>query len=356
MNTRERFLKVMRFEEVDRVPVFEFMGFWPDTVERWYQEGLPRDRDINESLGLEKRAYLPVDFDVLPRFDEEVLEEDEETVVVVDPRGVTKRKFKACFNMPHFIEFPIRNRRDYEKYIERLNPDDLERYPNNWDELLHEYKKRDYPLGLNIRGPFAFGRDFIDFDRLMCLFYDEPELMIEMFEFHADFTISLWKKAIEDVDVDFVVIGEDMAYKTGPMISPKFVREFLLPSYKRITRFLKNNGIDIIFVDSDGDIRSLIPIFLEAGITGVLPMEINANSDPYHIAKEYDAKCPLMIGGIDKTRLIAGRDCIKTELEEKLPYLLSRGGYIPCIDHLVPLDISLDDYMYYLDLLKSMVS
>jgi uroporphyrinogen-III decarboxylase len=356
MTGRERFLRVMRFEKADRAPFFEFMSYWPETLDRWYKEGLPKGVNINEFFGFDHHEYIPIDFDIIPRLTEKMLAEDDQTRTVVDSRGVTKREFKTGSAMPHFLAFPISDRRSYKEYIERLDPTDPKRYPHDWDGLILQYAHRDYPLGLNIRGPFAFARDFIEFEELMMMFYDDADLMREMFQFHADFLIALWEKALKDVEVDFVVMGEDMAYKTGPMISPETVREFLLPAYRRITHFLREkNGVEVIIVDSDGDIRSLIPIFLEAGINGILPMEVNANSDPYFIAKEYGGIPPVMIGGVDKMKVMKGRDAIKKELNEKLPFLLERGGYIPSIDHLVPPDIALDDYLYYLELLKSML-
>ena len=49
MNARERFLAVMNFEKVDRTLFWE-MGYWKETLERWYQEGLPRTRDVTGEL------------------------------------------------------------------------------------------------------------------------------------------------------------------------------------------------------------------------------------------------------------------------------------------------------------------
>jgi hypothetical protein len=40
MNLRERLLLTVHFQRPDRVPNFE-IGFWDETVERWYKEGLP---------------------------------------------------------------------------------------------------------------------------------------------------------------------------------------------------------------------------------------------------------------------------------------------------------------------------
>jgi hypothetical protein len=41
MNTRERFHAIMNFEKPDRNLIWE-MGYWPGTVNRWYDEGLPK--------------------------------------------------------------------------------------------------------------------------------------------------------------------------------------------------------------------------------------------------------------------------------------------------------------------------
>jgi uroporphyrinogen decarboxylase len=54
-----------------------------------------------------------------------------------------------------------------------------------------------------------------------------------------------------------------------------------------------------------------------------------------------------IMGGLDKTMVAAGRAAIDAELEAKLPYMLSRGGYIPHCDHLVPPDVSWESFRYF---------
>ena len=41
MNVRERFLRYMDFQDVDRIPLME-VGVWDETLERWHHEGLPK--------------------------------------------------------------------------------------------------------------------------------------------------------------------------------------------------------------------------------------------------------------------------------------------------------------------------
>ena len=55
--------------------------------------------------------------------------------------------------------------------------------------------------------------------------------------------------------------------KTGPLISPKLFRDFMLQPMKRVTKVLREHGIEIIMVDSDGNVDELIPLWLEAKVT-----------------------------------------------------------------------------------------
>jgi len=71
----------------------------------------------------------------------------------------------------------------------------------------------------------------------MMLFYDDKELVAEMFELQVDFMMKLWEKALNDIEVDMVYIGEDMAYKNGPMVSRDFFEELIFPQYKKLTGY-----------------------------------------------------------------------------------------------------------------------
>lgn len=131
---------------------------------------------------------------------------------------------------------------------------------------------------------------------------DDPGLIEEMCEFHTDFILRLIRRAVEEVDVDYVNFWEDMAYRGGSLISPAHVRRYMLPGYRRIAHLLRSHGIDLLFVDSDGNIEQLIPIWLEAGINGVWPLEVAAGMDPLALRREY-GKDLLLVGGIDKGAL-----------------------------------------------------
>jgi uroporphyrinogen decarboxylase len=119
-----------------------------------------------------------------------------------------------------------------------------------------------------------------------------------------------------------------------------------------VTIFLRKNGIETIFVDTDGNPIALIPLLLEGGVNGLLPLEAAGGVDAVALSKEY-GRFLRLVGNIDKRAVAKGKADIRREVESKLPYLKEAGGFIPMVDHVIPPDISLENFKYYSDCVKS---
>lgn len=384
MNTRERFLAVMNFEAVDRVPLWEF-GYWADVLERWFGEGLDREenrqgapgafvfaeggpydersttyfreKDVHRLLNLDPGLVcLPVNSGPQPSFPQTVFEDSDDYLVYQDAWGCTRRTAKRSGSVPALIDWQVKNRRDFERLKEERFRSCLEeRVPKDWARLVEEYPSRDYPLTIGGH-PFGFYgifRYLMGEEALLLNLYDDPKFVKDIMGFFADFWIELWGQVFSEVQVDCVNFWEDMAYRTGPLISPAMFREFMTPCYKRVTSFLKDVGVKTILVDCDGNLRELIPLFLEAGLTGVYPIEVQAGNDLVAIRRRYPR---LQIqGGLDKLQIAKGREGIDRELEWKIPFMLKQGGYIPHLDHAAHPDISWPDFCYYRRRLRELV-
>ena len=187
----------------------------------------------------------------------------------------------------------------------------------------------------------------------MTCYYDDPDLIRDIVDFLLRFYIEVYSPVLEKLEVDVFTLWEDMCYNTGPLISPEMFREFVLPAYKKLTAHLKDMGVKHILVDTDGNCWKLIPLFLEGGVTAIYPFEAAAHMDVVKVREQYPGL--QMIGGIDKRAVINGREAIDSELEGKVPAMFKSGGYIPYIDHHVPPDISLDNFIYYRSRLNSMI-
>ena len=181
----------------------------------------------------------------------------------------------------------------------------------------------------------------------LCLaFYDQPRLVQRMIADRLQFAKDVFARALATSRIDFVQVWEDMSYKTAAMISPKLIRQYMLSAYSELVRYLREGGVRVIMVDTDGRVDQLLPIFSEAGIDGTHPCEIAAGSDPLELRR----LCPrcTLIGGLDKRRIASGRDGVDDELRRIQP-LLKEGGYIPLLDHYVPPDVSYQIYCYYVE-------
>ncbi|MDH7480402.1 MAG: uroporphyrinogen decarboxylase family protein [Armatimonadota bacterium] len=357
MNARERFLKICNFEQVDHPPRWDCLGFWNSTVQRWWQEGLPKGMRPEQYFEMDAWEFIPVDAGFThnpyrPPFEHQVLEEDEFTITYRDGQGIVKRdrKDNAELSMSQFIEFPVSERKDWENLKWRLNPCDPERYPN-WDELRKKIANRSNPVGMAICGGYGFPRNLFGEEKLAYVYYDDPALVHDIMEHWANFYIGIFDRTLPNVELDFVYIWEDMAFKNGPLIGPNIFREFMLPYYKEVIASIRSKGVTNIIVDSDGDNRPLLDLFIEAGVNVFFPLEIAAGMEPIPIREKYGRKLVLW-GGIDKRVLAKGKAEIEHELLRKVPRLIDDGGYIPAIDHSVPPDVPFENYKFYIELLR----
>jgi len=384
LNGREKVLSCLNFDKGSRSVKAEF-AFWYETLDRWYREGLPRGEGLPEyAIGHNIRSnfntnflneemvdndvwhYFDFDFkshsicnDFSPMYGEETIEENDEFIIFKDDYGITQKRLKdehggIRSSMPMYLDFPIRSRGDFLDYKERVGTDFEKRMETGWAETAKKFQSEGHLIMLCGRsnGFFWFPRKTMGLERFLMTIYDDPTLLNEMLDFILDTTISFWECILEKVEVDFVLINEDMAFKGGPLLSLDSFKELLEPRYRRLTDFLKKYKIKNIFVDSDGDMTSLIPLLLKSGVNGLLPFEVTGSMDLIKIRKDYPEL--KIAGGINKMKLFGDKDQIDKELE-KIPYMLKKGGYVPFMDHSVPPLVSWDNFVYYRDKLNDII-
>jgi hypothetical protein len=373
MNPRERFWAMVRFQPVDRLP---FWADWLGPWEAWRDQGLPIPRDAApdtfddkhwfiEHFGFEGmysiysgRPRVPVDIRPYPAFEYELFEETEVYRVYRSENGVVVRQFKQPHGSLHstqFVEYPIKNRRDWQRYRDaHLDPETPGRYPPpaEWAALKCRWAASDVPISIDGGSFYGHLRDWIGFEQLSYLLYDDPMFVHEMMDYLGDFYVRVLRNAVEEVRVpgdrpiDFAMFWEDMCYKAGPLLSPAMFRKFMLPNYRKVTGFLAEHGIELSWVDCDGNIEALLPLWIEGGVRGFYPMEVASGMDPGKLRRQYGHDI-VMWGGVDKRVLAEGPAAIDRELARLAPVALE-GGYIPLVDHGVPDDVPYRNYLYYL--------
>jgi uroporphyrinogen decarboxylase len=310
---------------------------------------MPREQDACRALGLDDGYFHPPVHGRIPLpVPVQILEEDEHMQVLVDTDGITKKVLKDAMSMPMFISYPVKCRKDWEAMKANLDWSFKSRVPADWDAIAASLRgERSVPVSLlgYPEGLFGHLRDLMGVDYLLTAFYDEPDLIHDILDTLTELWIGLWEEQVSQFEVDSVTFWEDMCYCAGPLISPKMFQTFLSPRYKRLTEAGRAMGIQHYLVDTDGDLRKLIPLWIEAGITGIYPFEVQAHMNVEEIGKEYPNLA--LMGGIDKREIDKGPEAIDRELERRLPSLLQRGGYVPTLDHHVTPEVSWPDFVYY---------
>ncbi|MDD5706436.1 MAG: uroporphyrinogen decarboxylase family protein [Kiritimatiellae bacterium] len=358
MNSRERFIETMTFGRPDRPAAGDYFAY-ESTRERWEREGLPRGTDLNAYFGMDFYPFhgpqrLPVRDSIWPVYEETVLEETEEFRILRTGAGDIVRVFKNVPPpaMPQFIAPPVRSRADWREFKKRLDPASPERLPEDLAARAEALKTRDYPFGMWVGGGYGYLRNWWGVEGISMLFFDDPALVEEMVETLIHLYGSLFDRVVAaGIPLDWVMFWEDMAYKTGSLISPALYKKYCLPFYRVMIEKIRAANVPVLMLDSDGRIDELIPIWLDLGITIMHPMEVASGMDVIAARKRYGRSIGFY-GGIDKRALAGTRSDIRAEVVPKLEAAFGEGGFIPACDHGIPPDISFDNYRYFRDLIR----
>jgi hypothetical protein len=335
-------------ERQRRIPLPEGIGVWGGAL-YWPSQGFPLDLDVAGYFHFDRStALVHVEQLLCPQYEPRILDEDDDYLNYVDIDGITRRYQKREGVIPIAMSWPIV---DWASWLqikdERMRLDEVsDRFPDHWPELLQAYRARDYPLALG-GYPLGFFGTLVHLMGYLNLFYgyyDQPDLVKDILNHLTQLWIAIWEEVMAQVEIDCVHIWEDISAAKGSMVSPAIFQEFLSPYYRRITDFLRGKGVDIILVDTDGNCEVLIPLLLEAGVTGLYPMEVSAGMDVLKARQQYPRL--QMMGGVPKSDIALGRGRIDAFLED-VATLLRSGGYIPFGDHLIPPQVSWEDFKYY---------
>lgn len=353
-STRALWQSIMSYASFDRMPIFHW-GAWTETRERWRAEGFPADRseyDFFHADGFFNSVQA--DYNLLPPFPEETLEETTDYRVYRDPSGVLKKTWKDRSSIPQYMGFTLNTAADWDNYKARLQPDPR-RLPLDLPARAAAAQRRDSPLILTIAPIVGWIRNWMGVENLAYLTHDSPDVFADMTNTMAD--LSCW--SIDQVmphltqTPDLAIGWEDICGRSGPLISPAVFNRCVAPAYRKVREKLDSCGVHVLGVDCDGWIEPLLGPWLDCGVNLHFPIEIGVwNADPMALRRKYGRDLRLF-GGIDKRQLSRGRPAIDAELERRRP-LMAEGGYVPLPDHLIPPEVSLDNYQYYLDRLRSL--
>jgi uroporphyrinogen decarboxylase len=332
-------------------------GYWDDNFSQW---GVFRENGVRTN----EEADLLFNFDPIkavtplvwmnPEFEQKVVRETKTTRILRNRDGLLAEVPKDGHDtIPHFLESSVSKPEDWKRVKEeRFRVDDPARKLDVEAIKAAHPADRDYPLGIHCGSMIGKIRDLLTFEGIAYAIYDYPEMLEDMVETACVLVEHALDQILGEVKFDFARGWEDICFKQGPIVSLDFFQQVLVPRYTRIGDRLNAAGIDIWYTDCDGDIRPLVPGFLEARLNTMFPFEVNGSGHPAQLLAQHGPDLRIM-GGVDKLVLGGGREGINAYLKG-LEKTVADGGYIPFCDHRCPPNVPEEDYIYYLDLKEKM--
>ena len=302
-------------QSVDALPRLEMMPYNEATVARWRAEGLPDSvqtlAQFHDYFGLTRLDF----FFVWPDVDGAGCRE----------KITSPAEFYAVKEQLYDLEKVRRRMNDYRRALDEIN-------------------SVDGIMWIPLHGFFWHPRDLFGVAEHMMMFYDEPELMHDINKTLLEFNIGAMEIIYETGVPSIVCVSEDMAYRSGSMISKDMFDMFMMPYHQTLLAEIKKEFC-VAALDSDGEISDVTRWFSDVGYDCINPLERQTGMDLMTLRENNPDIA--FLGGYNKLVMSKGPAAIDAEFESLIP-LFEKGKFIPAMDHQTPPEASLENYRHYL--------
>ena len=214
-----------------------------------------------------------------------------------DTSWISKRPFEDVEGLKKWVELDIEKRN-------RWKPDS--NYVEQFRKTVEKHQK-----GIGDDNVIIIesdvGLDFASHRSGMELFsyfmVEEPELLSDWLEALNNAEIRRAKAFADPILLPVMLTYTDLAFKSGPIFSPKFLKQEFFSRLKKLNNTYQNAGVKCLF-HSDGYLIPIMDDLVSADIDGINPIEKIAGMDIKEVRQKYGNKI-FITGGIDVSQLMA---------------------------------------------------
>ena len=327
MSHKERFLKSVRLQEVDKVPHGDMMVHeklcaalthihlpedGKNALQAWVCDKLSEE---NFRRHVMCRDLLGFDYVmVFPR------EEPIDFGVNADGIEIVKNVWGVVTNTSseviHFTDPPIKSPDEITKY-EFPKPTDFK-----YDNMIRWIKETDFAVLPQLDCGFFKINQLTGFEQYMEYILEYPSKMHELMEKYTEFECALVDYLL-DLGVDCILLSNDCAYNNGCFISPQMLWEFDYKYTKLIVEHCHKKGKPIA-MHSCGNQSQLMKMIVESGLDAIQALQPTAHNDIYAYKKEYGKDICLM-GNMDIHHLMPNGS--PYEVDQKIKEMVDNLWY-----------------------------
>jgi len=351
---REEYIALMRFEDGARPMLTELFGLMPGLADEWRAQGASEDEINLKAFDLDYTDTVDCggNCGAFGLSGPVTLEETAEYSIRRDELGRKTKLYKKYASIPLPLEYPVKDAdgwlalKPLYAYREgRVDPDGI--------SAAKKAQSAGALVTAWIPGGFYLPRELMGDEAACVCYYEDPELMHDILATVADTSLKVLERVSEQLTIDRLMVGEDLAGKSGPLVGPKQVREFIAPYYADVWELLATRGTRLFCQDSDGNLEAVLPDFIGAGLNVTYPCEPAAGMDIVALRKVYGERLAFC-GGIDKHALRESRGAIERELTYKLRPEMRKGTAFG-LDHRITDRTPIANYRYYIETAREML-
>ena len=353
--SRQQFIDLMAFADCRRQMFSELFGLLIGLDVEWLSQGASCDELELTAFDWDYVPYVECggETGVLTYGKPEVIHEDSEYLIERDCLGRTLKLCKRVATVPLPLDFPVKKMDDWLR-LKPLFQFREERIDWSAVETARQAQTEGILVIGRIQGGWDTARELMGEENACVAYYEQPELMQDLMETLTDTAVKVFERISEKLTIDQLYVHEDLAGKSGPLVGPKQVEQYIAPYFRQVWELLSLRGTKLFNMDSDGNVTGVIDSFLSCGVNVMHPMEPAAGMDIVELRKKYGNRLA-MLGGIDKHVLRGSQADIRRELEYKLQSLMQQGGMVFALDHRIPNGTPLENYRYYVSLGREML-
>ncbi len=326
MNSAERVFAALKRQVPDRVPIIEFV------IDEKVRRALFPDKweigEFSEAIGLDA-VGTGLHF--------KGHNETEKTYY--DEWGVFYHKSVEA--VAHPVKGPIESKDDLLKWSPP-DPDAPWRL-GNLPALVQRYKGKKAII-VHHRAAFMWSAYLVGLDNLLMYFAIDPEFANELMDKVLDANIEMVRSAIR-AGAEIIVLGDDYAHNTAPLMSPAHFSEFILPRLKKMIDAIHEEGAFCI-KHSDGNLWPILDMIIDADPDGLNPIEPVAGMDIKEVKEKYgDRVC--LIGNIDCGKLLSSGTVEQVEQAVKkcIKEAAEGGGFILSSSNSIHSSVKPENYL-----------
>jgi len=334
MNGQERVLAVIQGLEPDRVPTFEWV-YHPSIISTMTAGGNYDD-------------FIRIcDFDAVicgAAYPVQTITKD----LIIDEWGVTRTSGHEAYSMPVDEKAPIQNWADLEKW-NPPNPNAPHRIQSLKVQI--EKYKGERAIIVRSRDVWSNPRDLMGYKNLLLQCALNPELVEQVVIKCIDHSIAMLDIAA-DLGGEIIMTGDDIADNNRSLVSPAMLESIFMPHFRRWVDAIHDHGLHY-WKHTDGNIRDILPMLVEAGIDGIDPIDPTAGMDLAEVKQEWGDQVAIKGNVNCGVELVSGTE---QQVEEAVKKCIREaglgGGYVCSSSNMIHSGVKPNLYKAMLDAIR----